>query len=175
MKRVVISTFVVLFFSGIWQALALYLPTFLNVLFLAPLVVVFSLRHFRPLETLAICLFAGSIIDVLSGSLIGINMLLTLGFVFALGTKNVSHVRMSRYDFWFYIGTVSFVYRLVFFIFHFLCFGFLANFYLWQFLLGPLVDIFVGQIFFYGWATILVWTKGLDQNEYFKARIGSHS
>lgn len=175
MKRVVISTFVVLFFSAIWQALALYVPTFLNALFIAPLVVVFSLKHFRPLETLAVCLLAGSIIDVLSGSLLGINMLLMLSFVFVLGTKNVSHVRMSRYDFWFYIATVSFLYRLVFYIFHFLCFGFLANFYFLQFLLGPFIDIFVGQIFFYGWAKILVWTKGLDQNEYFRARIGSHS
>lgn len=175
MKRVLVSVLAVLCFSAVWQTLALHLPTFLNALFMAPLVVVFALKHFRPLETLALCILAGSIIDVFSGSLIGINMLLMLSFVFFLGTKNVSQVRMSRYDFWLYLAGVSFAYRLAFLLFNFICFGVLANFYFLQFFFGPLMDIFVGQIFFYLLTKILVWTKGLDQSEYFRARIGSHS
>jgi hypothetical protein len=173
MKRVFITSLVALVFGSLWQGFALSLPPVLNAFFMAPVVMVFALQYFKPLEALAISLTVGTIVDVLGGTWVGINILLMLGFMFVLGAMNVFSGRMPKYNLWVYLVGISFAYRVAFSLMQFICFGTEANFYFWQLIIGPLLDAALSQIFFYLLAKILIWVKGLDQHDYFRAALGS--
>lgn len=172
MKRVLVTGLVSLIFEAIWQAFAIGWPVSLNVFFSPPIVLVFAVYYFKPLETIAIALLCGLIIDVLGGFLIGSNMLLMLVISFAMSGLSVFSGRIHRRDLIYYVIAISFFYRMCLLGSTLILFGGKANILVSQLLIGPLVDGLFSVPFYFVLVKVLAVVKAFDQNEFFKNRIG---
>lgn len=172
MKRVIVTSLFMILFGAVWQALGVNLPLWMNLFFLPPVVLVFSLQFFRPLETIILALLCGYIADVLGGFTIGTNMLMMLVNAFLLSAFNVFSVRIHRSDLVYYVMGISLIYRVLLLISQLIVVGAKTNIFLLQFIIGPLVDGLLGIIFFYMLSRTLALLKALDHNDLLKNRIG---
>lgn len=172
MKRVMITGFLALVFGASWQSLAIHLPLWLNLFFLPPVILVFSLQYFRPLETIFVSLFGGLITDILGGFMIGSNMLLMLIAAFVLGAFNVFSGRVGREELAYYVVAISFLYRVVFLIAHLVFLGAKANILVVQLFIGPMVDGLMSILFYRVLVKFLGLVRAFDQSDYFRNRIG---
>lgn len=172
MKRIVVTSFLVLMIGAFWQSLANYLPGWANLFFLPPLVLVFSLQFFRGFETLFICLICGLISDILGGLLLGSNMLLMLFLTFILSMFNIFSGRLHQQVQIYYVVLVSFIYRVLSLILSLIFLGNKANIFLTQLLLGPLIDGLISIVFFKLLVKMLSLVKAIDQSEFFNNRLG---
>jgi hypothetical protein len=172
MRRVLIITFMGLFFVAIFQTIGLNLPIWLNLFFLPPVILTFSLQFFKPLEVIIANLICGYIVDVLGGYLIGSNMLLMLVMAFFLGVFNLTAGRLYRQELTGYVICISFMYRILLLMSQLLLVGSEINIFIGQILLGPFIDGFVSIIFYYLLVKIMALVKVFDQNDFFRNRIG---
>lgn len=172
MKRILITSFWVLLFEAVWLSLANYFPLWFNLFFSPPVVLVFILQFFRPLETIAICLFCGAIVDTLGGFALGSNMLLMLFMAFFLSAFNVFSGRIFRREQIFYVMAISFLYRLTGLIASFFFLGNKANILFLPLILGPLIDGVVSIAFFRTLKKTLIFAKVMEQGEFFSNRLG---
>lgn len=163
--------YAVLFGASV-QALGVKLPLWLNLFFLPPVILVFSLQFFRPLETILLALLCGYITDVLGGFPVGVNMLMMLCTAFLLSALNVFSVRIHRHDLVYYVMGISLVYRVALQLSQLVFSGAKANIYLIQFVIGPLVDGLVSLVFYFMLGKTLALIKALDHNDFSKSRIG---
>lgn len=163
MTRVLTVSLLCLVTGALWQSLALSLPSVVNALMLPPIILAFSLQHFRPFETVLIALWCGAIVDILGGMPIGLNMLLMLGFFFFLSAANVFSGRLNLRELHIYAAVLSFVYRFACFFLEAMLFGQKTNIYLVQLVFGPLVDWSVSIPFYFVLIKLLVAFKALDQ------------
>ncbi len=171
MKRAILTAFLALVFGAMWQALANHLPSWLNLFFLPPVVLVFILQFYRPLETIQSCLLCGFVVDVMSGMAIGSNMILMLIMTFVLGVVNVFSGRHARRELIFYCMAVSFLYRLITLAAGAIILGSKANFLLFQLLLGPVVDGLIGVVFYKLLVAVLSLFKLFDQSDFYSNRL----
>jgi len=135
-------------------------------------VLVFILQFFRPLETIAICLLCGAVVDTLGGFALGSNMLLMLGMAFFLSAFNVFSGRIFWREQIFYVIAISFLYRLMALVTSFFFLGAQANILFLPLLLGPLIDGIVSTLFFRTLKKTLILAKVMDQGEFFSNRLG---
>ena len=166
MKRVAAMTSLAFFTSTLWQALAIFMPSWLNILFLPPIILAFSLQFFRPLETVWISLLCGAFLDILGGFAVGVNMSLMLVFAFVLGTTNLFMGRLSLQNLSIYAGGLSLIYRVVFYLASLLASGQKVNLSFGQIILGPILDIFVSYLFFVVLSKILVAFKSFERSDF---------
>jgi hypothetical protein len=172
MKRVLITSFWVLLFEAVWLSLGNYLPLWLNLFFSPPVVLVFVLQFFRPLETIATCLFCGIIVDTLGGFALGYNMLLMLLMAFSLSAFNVFSGRIFWREQIFYVIAISFLYRLIGLITTFFFLGSKANIVFLPLAIGPWIDGAVSIIFFRTLKKTLILAKVMEQGDFFSNRLG---
>lgn len=172
MKRVLVTVIFALVTSAVWQSLASHLPLWLNLFFLPPLILVFSLQFFRPLETLMLCLLCGLIVDILGGFMLGANMIIMLMMAFMLTLFNVFSGRVYREEQCFYVMAVSLVFRLIALIANLILMGDKANILLMQLILGPPLDGILSIVLFRLLVKALSLVKAMDQSEYFNNRLG---
>lgn len=175
MKRVFFTAVFVLVFGAVWQALANALPQWLNLFFFPPVIIVFSLQYFKPLETIFIALICGLMADIFGGFLIGSNMLLMLLLAFIMGALNLFSGRIYRQELFYYVMAVSFVYRLILLIVHLVFLGSKTNVFIAQLIMGPIIDGLVSFIFYHLLVKMLSLMKTFDPADYFRNRIGSRS
>lgn len=173
MKRIIIIAVVSFFFGALGQTASLTLPNLFNVFFLPPLVLVFAVHYFRPLEAIVASLICGLIADALGGFAIGSNMAMMLVIAFFLGALNIFSARMYQNELAYYVAAVSFVYRSVLLIVQFIFLGHKTNVFLSQLIFGPVIDALVSVPFYYCLVRVLSLVKAFDQSEYFRNRIGN--
>lgn len=166
MKRVVAITSLAFFTSALWQALAISLPYWLNILCLPPIILAFSLQFFRPLETVWVSLLCGALFDILGGFSVGVNMSLMLVFAFVFGTTNLFMGRLSLRDLSIYVGGLSVVYRVVFYLAGLIASVQKVNVSFGQLILGPILDILVAYVFFVTLSKILVALKSFERSDF---------
>lgn len=175
MKKVFITTLLVFLFGSLWPVVARSMPLWLNVMFLPPIILCFGLQYFRPFERIFLCLLCGFIVDILGGFNIGINMLIMLGFSFALGASNMFLGRTSRSELSYYVVAVSFLYRLVLLAIEATMMGAKNNIFIGQFLVGPLMDGFMSVLFFYLLVKILSAFKAMEHSDSLRPGYGLYS
>jgi len=172
MKRALLIALLALLIGALWQAMANYLPDWLNLFFLPPVVLVFVLQFYRPLEAILSCLLVGFIVDVLGGMIIGSNMILMLIMAFVLGLFNVFSGRLEPRELIFYCVAVSFVYRVITLLASAVILGGKANFLFAQLIFGPVVDGLISIIFYKLLVSMLSLFKLFDQNDFYSNRLG---
>lgn len=172
MKRVLITSFFVLIVGAFWQSLANYLPQWLNLFFIPPLILVFSLQFYRAFETIFICLSCGLISDILGGLVLGSNMLLMLFLAFILSMFNLFSGRLHKELQIYYIVLVSFIYRLLSLLVSLVFLGSKANIAFIQLIVGPIMDGLISIVFFTLLMKMLSLFKAIDQGEFFHNRLG---
>ena len=166
MKRVIVVMSLAFFTSTLWQALAISLPYWLNVLCLPPIILAFSLQFFKPLETIGISLLCGALCDILGGFAVGVNMSLMLVFAFVFGASNLFVGRLSLRDLSIYVGGLSLIYRIIFYLASLIASVQKVNIFFLQLIIGPLLDIFVGFIFFVALSKILIALKSFERSDF---------
>lgn len=172
MKRVLVMVLMSFIFGAAAQTCAVFMPSFLNVFFMPPVVLVFAVLYFKPLETVWVSLLCGFLGDVLGGFAIGSNMILMLLFAFSISAFNVFSGRVHRKELIYYVAIISFVYRLVLLMSNFIFLGAKTNIFIVHLLLGPIVDGLLSIIFYSFSVRVLSLIKAFDQSEFFKNRIG---
>ncbi len=175
MKKVFFTTLLAFLFGSLWPSIAISLPLWLNVMFLPPMILCFGLQYFRPFEKIFLCLFSGFIVDILGGFSLGINMLLMLGFSFALATSNLFLGRISRLDLSYYVVIVSFFYRLALLAFESTVIGEKNNIFISHFIFGPLMDGLMSVIFYYLLFKILSAVKAMEHTDTLRTGYGTYS
>ena len=173
MKRTIALTIFVLLFGSLFQTLAVFLPSSLRVFLLPPVVLIFSLRYFRSLETLAVSILCGGIIDILAGAPLGMNMGLILLFSVALGSSNLFLAKIGPSDFFYRVALLSFVYRIALLFSSLVLFKTRVNFVWHDYLLGPPIDGLVGVVFYHGLSRVLISFRIIDRHEFFISRLGT--
>lgn len=174
MRRVLVITILGFIFFAMWQAVLVNFPQWINLFFLPPVALVFSLQFFKPLETIAVSLSCGFITDVLGGFALGSNMLVMLLLAFFLGAFNLFSGRVHRKELVYYVIFISFIYRVTMLIGFLIFFGKKANLFLLQLLLGPFVDGLISIVLYNLLVRLLALVKALDHTDFFKNRIGLH-
>jgi hypothetical protein len=165
MSRILIVTLFCLFTNSLWQALALFFPNIVNVLFLPPIILVFCLQYFRQFETVVIVLWCGAIVDILGGSLIGFNMLLMLLFFFLLSASSIFAGRLSLRELSAYVAVISLFYRVAFFLIEATFSWQSTNLYLAHLCFGPLVDWLISIPFYALMMRVLIAIKAFEPAE----------
>lgn len=168
MKRILVTFFMALIFISCWHALSLNWPLFINMVFLPPIILVFSLQNFKLIETIFISLLVGLVIDSLGGFYIGINMLLMLIMAFVLVSLNLFNGRIFQNELIYYVMVVSFVYRILLLLGQLLFFGSKTNLLLLQLILGPIIDGLVSSIFYYLLIRGLVLVHAFDRSDFLR-------
>lgn len=174
MRRILISTTMCLVCSAFFQTLALKVSLVFGCLFMGPLILVFSIQYFRLIETLVLCLSCGAILDILGGFPVGYNMLLMLSFVFLLKLFKILSSHVPRHELMYYVFLVSFLYRLAIIIVD-LIVQRMPNISFLALLGGPFVDGILSIFLYPFWVKVLSIVKVIDQNDYFRNRIGLSS
>jgi|SRR5579871_375701 len=172
MKRAVLTSLMVLLFASVWQTVANHVPDWLNVFFLPPLVLVFTLQFYRPLETILTCLISGFFIDVISGLMVGSNMALMLIATFLLSATSLFAGRIERQHQIFYVVAMSFLYRLVLLFVGLVFMAKKANISFLQLIIGPIVDGLLSIIFYKFLFAMLSLFKAIDQSDFYNNRLG---
>lgn len=168
MKRVLITSIMALIFSSCWQALSLNWPFFINMVFLPPIVLVFSLQNFKLMETIFISLLVGLLIDSMGGFLIGFNMMLMLILSFILLSLNLFNGRIYQNELIYYVMAVSFVYRILLLISQFIFIGSKTNLLLLQLILGPILDGLLSGVFYFILIKALVLVHAFDRSDFLR-------
>ncbi len=78
----------------------------------------------------------------------GVNMSLMLVFAFIIGTTNLFMGRLSLRDLSIYVGGLSLIYRVVFYLASLIASGQKVNVSIGQLILGPILDLVVAYVFF---------------------------
>lgn len=164
MKRVVILACLVFLLGAVAQSFANFLPSWLN-LFLPPVILIFMLQYFRPLETIGGCLSVGGVLDVLSGMLLGSNMLFMLFAAFLMSSSNLFSCRIQRQELAFYIVATSFFYRVLALIVSLVILGSKSNMHFLQLFMGPVVDGVVGVVIIRFFLKTMAFFKTIDEND----------
>ncbi len=172
MIRVIITGFLSFIFVAILQSCEVFMPAIFSMVFLPPILLVFSVRYFTLKETLGVGVLVGGIIDGISGYLIGSSMVIFLLFTMVLSLSQILSGRIHRFDLPYYVFFVSLSYRIVFIIVEVVFFSGSVNIDLWQIILGPIFDAFASLAIFYVLATVLAQVKAFDSQEYFKNGLG---
>lgn len=172
MNRVFITSVLALLFVSVWQGLFSHFDPSFNLFYMPPLVLVFSLHFFNPLENITLALFCGYIADVLGGFVIGQNMILMLLLAFVVGSLNVFARRPLKGELAYYVAAMSLIYRTTLLVLQVFVLGSSSNIFIFQLFLGPLIDALMSLIFFSILIAILSALRLLDQNEMFKNRLG---
>lgn len=149
MKRTFITGALALVFVSSFQALSLNWPVFINMVFLPPIILIFSLQNFKLMETIYLSLLVGLMTDIMGGFMIGINMLLMLLTSFVLVSLNLSSGRIYQSEIIYYVMGVSFVYRILLLITELILVGARINFSILGLLLGPIIDGLLSSFFYY--------------------------
>lgn len=168
MKRVFITSLMALIFTSSWQALSLNWPFFINMVFLPPIILVFSLQNFKMIETIIICLFVGLIVDSMGGFLIGVNMLLMLIMSFVLLSFNLFNGRISQSELIYYVIAISFIYRVLLLIGQLVLIGQKTNILLLQLVLGPALDGLLSGVFYFILIRALVLVHAFDRSDFLR-------
>ncbi len=172
MMRVFFTVLIAFIFMSTWHAFAMKFPYMLNVLFLPPIVLVFASQYFKPMEVLMVSLSCGIIIDVLGGFSVGFNVLVMLMLAIVLSLANVFSGRIHHRELIFYVFAVSFVYRILLLLSHFVFFGQKTNMHLSQLFFGPMVDGVVSVPFYFVLVATLSLVNKFDRSDFYKVRIG---
>lgn len=172
MKRVLVTVCFSFLVTSAWITLATKIPYALNVLFLPPIILVFSCHYFRPVDIIMTSIICGLYTDVLGGFPVGFNTLLMLIAAAAINLLRVFSSRIYSRDLIYYVVAVSFVYRLTLLISQVVFIGPKTNIYLAQLFFGPLVDGLVSIPFYYFLVQLLSLVKSFDRSEFLKNRIG---
>jgi hypothetical protein len=168
MKRVLVTSAMALIFLSAWQALSLNWPLFLNMVFLPPIVLVFSLQNFKLIETIFIALLVGFIVDSMGGFLVGTNMLLMLLVAFILVLLNIFSGRIHQNEIIYYVMAISVAYRILLLIVQLCFFGTRSNILLLQLILGPIIDGLLSNIFYYVLTKVLILVRGFDRSDFLR-------
>lgn len=175
MKKIVASSVVVFIFGALWPSLAMSLPLWLNVMFLPPIMLCFSLQYFRSFEKIFICLLAGLIVDILGGFDLGINMALMLIFSFSFSATNLFMGRISRLELSYYVVGVSLMYRVALFILELFLVREKHNIFISHYIFGPLIDGLLSILFYYVLVKILSAIKALEHSDVLRPGLGTYS
>lgn len=175
MRRVLAVVFLSTIFQATIQSLALNFPLWMNLFFIPPLVLVFSLQFFKPWETIFIAFWCGAITDILGGFPIGFNMALSLGLIFFASSIKAFGGRLLRNELVYYVMIASFIYRLVLQIAYLIYTRGDTNIFIVHLLLGPIIDGVISILFYSLLVRVLCWIKVFDHNDYYKDRIGLKS
>lgn len=131
-----------LLYQAFLNAMVLVLHAQSSILLVAPIILVIVIFCLRIREGLCVLIFAGILIDSLTGSITGINMvllvflgLLGMGLSYWLGKPHWPMLVM------FLLGT-SLLYRIIMVQ--------IGNFGMWNLIGGPVADTCVGCLIFYG-------------------------
>lgn len=168
MKRVLITALMALLFVSCWHALSLNWPLFLNMVFLPPIVLVFSLQNFKANEMILTSLLVGLLIDSMGGFLIGVNMLLMLLVSFVLASLNLFNGRIYQQELTYYVMATSFIYRILLLISQLILVGSKANFLWFSLILGPVIDGLMCHVFYYLLIKVLILAKAFDRSDLLK-------
>ena len=172
MKRVIICLFLSFIFVSFWQSSSVFLPSWLNVFLVMPLVIFFVVQFFKPLEIIFSFLLIGLITDSLSGSMIGISSLNALFLAFILRTANIFSSRVVKpFIMFFYVVTCSLLYRVSFLLLQLFFAGGKVNYSIASFFLGPMLDGLVNFLFFYLLVKSLLLFKAFEQYEFSKTTV----
>lgn len=169
MKKVIIFFIILLFVAALAQGMAVFLPDNLNLFFMPPFVILFSLRYLKFFYAIFMAIIFGYIIDVMGGYLIGINIFLIGSLLLVINELKIFYERITKNEFIFYLLIVSFLYRLLLLFICLIFYGKKMNLYFINLILGPLFDC---MIMFILYPLINKLIHIFDQGDSLKKNIG---